>query len=186
MQTEELFYSEEGLKERQLKLKILRNCGIYIIQNKINNHIYIGSSVNIKQRFSQHKSTLRHNTHRNKHLQNAWNKYKEENFEFIIIEYHCDIDKVLSRENRYIRIYKPEYNNILVNSEGRFVHSEETRRKIGIKSREKFIKNPALKEQWVNIHKGKEPWNKGKRGIYSKETLEKMSQAMKNRINANK
>lgn len=170
---------QEFLAQREERLKILQNCGIYIIQNLINGNIYIGSSSNIKRRFSQHKSTLRHNTHKNKHLQNAWNKYGEENFEFIIIERHAYLEKIIGRENKCISLYKPEYNNIKVNLEGRFVHSEETKRKIGLKSKEKFIKNPALKQQIINLHKGKEPWNKGKKGIYSKETLEKMSQARK-------
>lgn len=177
---------QEFFEQREERLKILKNCGIYIIRNLVNDKIYVGSSVNIKRRFAQHKSTLRHNTHKNKHLQNAWNKYGEENFEFVTIEHHSYPEKVLGRENKCIYLYKPEYNNITVNSEKRFVHSEETKRKIGQKSREKFIKNPALKEQLINLHKGKEPWNKGKKGIYSKETLEKMSQAMKNRIHANK
>ena len=35
MQTKEFFYSEEGIRERELKLKVLKNCGIYIIQNTI-------------------------------------------------------------------------------------------------------------------------------------------------------
>lgn len=73
---------------------------------------------------------------------------------------------------------------VLILEEG-FFHSEETKRKIGQKSKEKFIKNPALKQHLINLHKGKEPWNKGKKGIYSKKTIEKMSQAMKNRINGN-
>lgn len=174
---------QEFLAQREERLKILKNCGIYIIQNLVNGNIYVGSSSNIKRRFSQHKSTLRHNTHKNKHLQNAWNKYGEENFEFVVIEHHSYPEKILGRENKCIRLYKPEYNNIRVNSEGRFVHSEETKRKIGLKSKEKFIKNPALKQQLIDLHKGKDPWNKGKKGIYSKETLEKMSQARKNRKN---
>jgi group I intron endonuclease len=156
---------QEFLDQREERLKILKNCGIYIIQNLVNGKVYIGSSSNIRRRFSQHKSTLRHNTHKNRHLQNAWNKYGEENFEFIVIEHHSYPEKILMRENKCIRLYNPEYNNIRVNPEVRFVHSEETKRKIGLKSKEKFIKNPALKQKLIDLHKGKEPSNKGKRGI---------------------
>ena len=176
---------QEFLEQREERLRILKNCGIYIIRNLVNDKIYVGSSVNIRRRFSQHKSTLRHNTHKNKHLQNAWNKHGEENFEFIVIESHSYPEKILGRENKCIHLYNPEYNNIKVNSERRFVHSEETKRKIGLKSKEKFIKNPELKQKLIDLHKGKTPWNKGKKGIYSKETLEKMSQARKNRKNDN-
>jgi predicted GIY-YIG superfamily endonuclease len=80
--TEEIFNSPEYTEYRKERIKIFCNYGVYIINNKLNGHNYIGSSINIKQRFAQHKSTLRHNTHRNQHLQNAWNKYGEENFDF--------------------------------------------------------------------------------------------------------
>ena len=173
---------QEFLDQKEKRLQILQNCGIYIIQNLVNENIYIGSSINIKRRFSQHKSTLRHNTHKNKHLQNAWNKYGEDNFEFIILERHSYPEKILSRENKCIHLYNPEYNNIKVNAERQFFHSEETRIKIGLKSREKFIKNPELKQKLIDFNKGKIPWNKGKTGIYSKETLEKMSNTRKNRV----
>lgn len=181
MQTEEMFYSEEGIKERELKLKILKNCGIYVIKNNVNNNIYIGSSINLKQRFSQHKSTLRHNTHKNRHLQNAWNKYGEENFECIIIEHISNIKEVLIRENRYIRLYKPNYNNIQVNSEEKFFHSEETKKKIGEKSRQKFIDNPTLLLNFIESKKGKPVWNKGLKGSCSIENRKKLSEIMKKR-----
>lgn len=59
--------------------------GIYKITNILNNKVYIGSSVNIKYRFYEHLLDLRSNSHINKHLQSAWNKYGEENFKFEII-----------------------------------------------------------------------------------------------------
>lgn len=58
------------------------NSGIYQIVNKVNNKRYIGSSINIKQRWSAHKSELRNNKHSNKHLQAAWNYYGEAAFKF--------------------------------------------------------------------------------------------------------
>lgn len=176
---------EEFIVQREFRLKTLKNCGIYIIQNKINNHKYIGSSINIRHRFSQHKSTLRHNTHRNKHLQNAWNKYGEENFELFIIEHHAYPEKILNRENKHIQLYQPEYNNIQVNNEKQFFHSEETKLKIGIKSKQKYIDNPKLKDEWIERRKANPPWNKGKTNIYSKEVIKKLSEAMIKRHNLN-
>ena len=45
--------------------------GIYGIQNKINNHIYVGQSNNIDKRFKEHYKALNNNTHSNCYLQNA-------------------------------------------------------------------------------------------------------------------
>lgn len=60
--------------------------GIYSIKNSINNKKYFGLSTNIKRRWSDHKNSLRKNKHENSLLQNAWNKYGEENFEFEIVK----------------------------------------------------------------------------------------------------
>ena len=84
-------------------------CGIYMIINLINNHKYIGSSINIKRRLEIHRSNLRHNHHSNSHLQNAWNKYGEDNFVFNILE-KCSKEKRFEREQYYIDTIKPKYN----------------------------------------------------------------------------
>jgi len=60
--------------------------GIYLIGNIINDKKYIGSAKNINKRWYQHKYALNNNTHDNSCLQNAWNKYGENNFKFTIIE----------------------------------------------------------------------------------------------------
>ena len=62
------------------------NCGIYKITNLKNNKVYIGQSTDIKARWNNHKLELKNNSHRNSHLQNAFNKYGEEAFEFRILE----------------------------------------------------------------------------------------------------
>ena len=67
-------------------------CGIYCIENKINNNKYIGQAIDIYKRWHEHISDLKCGNHYNNHLQNAWNKYKEENFIFYIIEECNQID----------------------------------------------------------------------------------------------
>lgn len=89
--------------------KNLNVSGIYCIINLKNNKRYIGSSKNIRLRLWGHRSELRHNSHDNDHLQKAWNKYKESNFDYFIIE-TCTEDKLLEREQFYIDTMCPEYN----------------------------------------------------------------------------
>lgn len=80
------------------KIKLI---GIYKIQNKVNNKCYIGSSIDITNRFYVHLSSLRHNKHQNIYLQNAWNKYGEDNFDVEIIE-QCDKCILSEREQYYV------------------------------------------------------------------------------------
>lgn len=89
--------------------KQLNFCGIYMITNYITNKRYIGSSINIGQRLWTHRSELRHNLHPNSHLQNSWNKYGENNFNYTILE-HCNPEIRFEREQYYVDLFKPEYN----------------------------------------------------------------------------
>jgi hypothetical protein len=61
--------------------KILRPSGVYQIRCLITGQIYIGSAVNMPARWSEHRRRLQRGVHANQHLQQAWNKYGEENFE---------------------------------------------------------------------------------------------------------
>ena len=60
--------------------------GIYCIENKINGKKYIGQTKNFLQRIGSHKSDLNRHKVRNKHLQDAWDKYGEENFKFYLLQ----------------------------------------------------------------------------------------------------
>ena len=85
----------------------LKISGIYCIINIRNSKRYIGSSKNIRQRLWSHRAELRHNKHENTHLQSAWNKYGEQNFDYYILE-NCEEDLLLEREQWYIDTIKPE------------------------------------------------------------------------------
>lgn len=82
-------------------------CGIYCIENIINNKKYIGQSLNISARLTEHKRKLTRKIHRNIHLQNAWNNYGENNFIFYILTI-CDLSLLDEKERDYIS----EYNTI--------------------------------------------------------------------------
>jgi hypothetical protein len=69
--------------------------GKYEILNLKNGKIYIGVTSMIRQRWSNHKSHLKRNIHRNKSLQEDFNKYGVEVFEFTILEqYACNTDRM--------------------------------------------------------------------------------------------
>jgi len=88
-----------------------RISGVYEIRNILNNHRYVGSSVSIYGRRWKHLRQLKENKHRNPHLQNAWNKYGQDHFEFNILEICEPIkDTILFLEQKYIDGLKPEYN----------------------------------------------------------------------------
>lgn len=77
---------------------------IYTIQNEINHKVYVGSSYRqLNPRKAEHVCKLRKGTHANSHLQNAWNKFGEENFSFSVVE-TCDDDCVLERETDWIQL----------------------------------------------------------------------------------
>lgn len=90
------------------KLNIIT--GVYVLVNILNNHKYIGSSINIRKRIFQHRSALRSNKHHSRHLQNAYNKYGEDKFEIMILETCEPIKDTLEfLEQKYLDL-KPEYN----------------------------------------------------------------------------
>lgn len=107
--------------------------------------------MNFGDRRDCHFALLRYNNHDNKNLQNAWNKYGEENFEFIIL-HECDnTDDLNQLEIEYIRSYKElglAYN--IENggdSGGLGKHlSDETKRKIGEKNRLNMLGRKASDE----------------------------------------
>jgi len=88
----------------------MKKLGIYQIKNIITNDIYIGSCSNYNVRKGSHLCILRQNKHHSVILQRAFNKYKEENFVFKLIEELPDNTKLIEREQYYIDLLKPKYN----------------------------------------------------------------------------
>ena len=117
-------------------------CGIYKIENLIDKKIYIGSSVNLRNREYKHFWMLNKNKHDNQHLQNSFNKFGENSFKFEILE-ECDEQSLIERENHYINQNKSNnqefgYNMALVNEFRRNTYNDEVKRKI---SNYNLIKN---------------------------------------------
>ena len=79
-------------------------CGVYRITNTVKGKHYVGSSVNIKKRWNQHRRELKSGNHCNKKLQNSWSKHGFDNFEFAIVLL-CDHKNVLMYEQDVMNYY---------------------------------------------------------------------------------
>lgn len=97
---------------------------------------YIGSANNSQERIWCHVKMLNSNAHKNRHLQNCYNKYGKDSIRFEILEQDLE-DNLRDREQYWIDTLKPNLN-IMKNVRGHFglVVSEETKKKIS----EKIIK----------------------------------------------
>ena len=91
--------------------------GIYKIVNKNDGKYYVGRSANLNKRWRSHRNNLRLNKHCNIHLQNAWNKYGESSFEFIIVELlKNDETLLIETEKKYIDKFIEDRKNGTDNS----------------------------------------------------------------------
>ena len=89
--------------------------GIYKIENRINNKVYIGESLDIQKRWELHISELNNKTHHSYKLQKDWNKYGQDNFEFeVIVTLDDKIKKLVDRHITliYENIYIKQFNSI--------------------------------------------------------------------------
>lgn len=134
-------------------------CGIYMIQNVVNNKIYIGQAEDIGLRWSYHMSLLKQGKHPSVYLQQAVTKYGIENFSFTIIE-ECLEEELNTLEQYYIfclettdrrvgynRQYGGQTNRPCRETRDKMAkahlgkkHSEETKRKIA-ESMRKYHRN---------------------------------------------
>lgn len=145
---------------------------VYEIVNLINNHKYIGSSLNgLEWRKKKHLNELRRNNHHNRHLQSAYNLYGENVFRFNVIEEIEDKSILAKKEQEWIDKSKPEYNVMRdIKSHIGIKRSKETCEKIS----KSLTGKPLSKEHIEKMRKSLT----GKK--QSKETAEKRSISMKN------
>lgn len=89
---------------------IPNTAGIYKIVNITSQHFYVGSAVNLLRRKTDHFRHLKAQTHKNDHLQRAYDLYGSNAFVFIVIEHVENPENLLEREQHYIDNLDPQYN----------------------------------------------------------------------------
>ena len=116
---------------------------IYLITNNFDGKIYVGQTrqKRYKRRWSRHLDDLRCGSHTNEYLQRAYNKHGEECFSFSVLEkVETNLFDLNSKEFKYIKELNstsPDIGYNLDSGGNSRIMSEETKRKIGEKNKNK-------------------------------------------------
>ena len=169
---------------------------VYLVTNLVNKKQYVGKTTEtVTKRWSKHISDAR--LGKGSYLHKAIRKYSPESFIVSPIAHFSDNGTLCIVEQLFISelgTFAPNGYNLTRGGEGMlgYVASEETRRKIGQKSKGRISgmrgrrhTESALAKQSLS-HQGNIPWNKGKKGVQkiSEETRKKHSENGKGRKNS--
>ena len=135
--------------------------GIYKITNTVTGDFYIGSSKDVKQRWSNHKKHSTWKNHPNNQMYLDMKKYGTDKFEFqVIVE--VEIEELKEREQYFIETLKPSYNNY--NAKGWDIERQKKHKKEYNKEYNKTEKGKKYQKEY---HKEYEKTEKRKK--YKKE-----------------
>lgn len=104
-------------------------CGIYCIKNKINGKCYVGQSVDINNRWKEHKKLHSNNS---TYLYNSLKKYSSDGFDWVVLE-ECSKEQLNSREIHWIEkldCISPNGYNLKSGGGKNCYYSEETKKKM--------------------------------------------------------
>jgi group I intron endonuclease len=125
--------------------------GVYRITCKLNGKSYIGSTAkSFKERWDCHRNLLRKKSHHSRKLQNSWNKYGEDNFEFVIILY-CNPEDAVKNEQRCFDELKPALNMApIAGSLLGMKQSEKTKKAAAVRMRARARKH-YVRGEWLSV-----------------------------------
>jgi len=104
--------------------------GVYCLINKVNGHLYVGSSINLASRMRNYlnKAFLKSKQNANMPITRSLLKYDYSNFSLLILEY-VEAEFLTSRETFYIANIIPYYNVLKQGfSSLGYIHTEETKK----------------------------------------------------------
>lgn len=112
-----------------------KESGVYRITNVVTSEIYIGGSVNIRNRCSKHVGDLKRGVHHSKYLQRSFNIHGEDSFviDCMVI---CEESEILKFEELYIQDLKPAYNSVMTpTNPGKHFKTKDNRYSESLKAR---------------------------------------------------
>lgn len=164
-------------------------CGVYMIKNIINNCIYIGCTrTTFNHRYKTHIWALKNNRHENKHLQYAFNKYNDNNFEFSIIKVIEDVDLIYESEIEVIKEYKNKgfsLYNMTSGGEGLYDLSDEIRKHIGELNRKRLTGtklSEEIKRKMSESRKGRKMPEKSRKAFEEYNKNKKLTEEQKEHL----
>lgn len=83
--------------------------GIYKITHTDSGKFYIGSSINLPDRWMRHRKDLKAGRHHSLYLQRTWDKYGPSRLEFSVLCY-CEPGFLVEQEERFLIHLVPPYN----------------------------------------------------------------------------
>ena len=108
--------------------------GIYAIVHRESGKCYVGQAKVISKRRSQHYSDLRRGRHHSNYLQNSWDAFGEDAFDFVVLEL-CDTD-LTQREQYWADRLDSVYNSRpAVDSNAGLRRSSESRARMAAANR---------------------------------------------------
>ena len=139
---------------------------IYSIKCLVNNRVYVGQAVDYERRCYQHITSLRNNRHWVEDLQNDFNKYGEDNFEFNIVHvYDFDVSKsdeeILNELDELEKFYIKELKafeddggyNLTSGGRKNLKYSNKSKHKISNSLKELFNNDEEFYERFRQIRK---------------------------------
>ena len=86
--------------------------GIYTISSNKTNKLYVGKSLKMRDRWKMHIKNLNFNTHHSEELNNHWNMYSKDSFDFMCVEEVLEQDTYLLELKEYEHMFKYQLKNL--------------------------------------------------------------------------